>query len=385
MNEPMLLTPGPSNVPPRVREAMARPAIHHRSPDFAPVFEECQSGLQYVFRTENPVAIFAGSGTLAMEAAVAGVLSPGDKVLTLEAGKFGERWGELAKVYGIEAVPIREDWGLPIEPASVEFALAKNPGIKAVYATLCETSSGTLTDLEYLGDVVAKTKAILIVDAISGVAADRMETDAWKIDIAIGASQKAMMLPPGLSFAAVSTKARALIETARCPAYYASMKTALDHLERGRTPFTSPVSLMTGLAESLAMIREEGIENVWRRHERLNGALRAAGRAMGLRELSRFPSNALAAFWLPEGIADKDLSRTMRDQHRLTIARGQKHLEGKIFRMAAMGWADEALVLRAAGALEASLTSLGYQLDRGAGTHAAKEFLNARNVRIETA
>lgn len=362
MDPPFLLTPGPSNVPPRVLAALSRPAIHHRSAEFAPIFQACCEGLQYVFRTQNPVVTFAGSGTLAMEAAVAGVLSPGDKVITLETGKFGERWGELSRAFGMKVVTLNAEWGQAIDLADVESTLSSHPDVEAVYATLCETSTGVLTDLERLGAIVAKTNAILVVDAVSGLAADRMETDAWRIDIAIGASQKALMLPPGLAFASASAKARKLIDRASCPVYYASLKTALEHLAKGRTPFTSAVSLMSGLAESLAMVREEGIENVWSRHKRLADSLRAGGERLGLMQFSKAPSNAVVPFFVPPGIAYRDLSRLMREDHGLTIAGGQGKLEGKIFRIAAMGWAGDHTVERALTALESSLRKLGHTI-----------------------
>ncbi|MBI1784193.1 alanine--glyoxylate aminotransferase family protein, partial [Candidatus Sumerlaeota bacterium] len=315
-------------------------------------------------------------GTLAMEASVAGVLSPGDKVITLEAGKFGQRWGGICKAYGMDVISLQSEWGHTIEPAEVELTLAKNAGVKAVYATLCETSTAVLNDVKMLGKIAGETGAILVVDAISGLAADRLESDAWGVDIVVGSSQKALMLPPGLAFASVSPKARKMIETAKCPAYYVSLKKALKSLEENTTAYTPAVSLIVGLNEALAMIREEGIEKVWARHERLHNALRAGGQALGLTLFSKCPSNTVVAYDVPAGVTYKDISRTLRDKYGITIAGGQDHIKGKIFRMAAMGWADEKDVIHALGALEATLTSLGHKIPQpGAGVAAALKSL----------
>ncbi len=359
MPQPFLMTPGPSNVPPRVLQALGRPIVHHRSSDFDPIFAKSTDGLKKVFRTANPVVIFTGSGTLAMEASVGGLLSPGDRVISIETGKFGQRWGNLARAFGLDVITIETEWGQAVEPAAVELTLAKNPGVKAVYATLCETSTAVLNDVEMIGKIVGETPAVLVVDAISGLAADRMESDAWGVDVAVGSSQKALMLPPGLAFASVSPKARKLIETAKCPVFYASLKKALKSLDEGTTPFTPAVSLIVGLNEALAMILEEGLENVWKRHARLADALREGGKALGLKLFSQAPSNTVVAYDVPAGVAYKDLSKMMREKFGITIAGGQDRIKGKIFRMAAMGWADDKLVAQALEALEQSLSALG--------------------------
>lgn len=376
MPKPFLMTPGPSNVPPRVLEALARPIVHHRSPDFDPIFAECCRRLKEVFRTEHPVVTFAGSGTIGMEAAVAGMLSPGDKVVVLEAGKFGQRWGQIAKAFGIEVVLVQAEWGTAVPAAAVADALAKNPDAKAVYSTLCETSAATLGDIRGYGDVVRKTDAVLVVDAISGLAADRLETDEWGADVVVAGSQKALMLPPGLAFVSVGPKARKLVDSATCPCYYASLKKALKNLADNTTAYTPAVSLIVGLNEALAAIAEEGLDNVWTRHERHAGALRAGGEALGLAVFSKAPSNTVVAFEIPEGVTYKKLSGALRDRYGLTIAGGQDHLKGKIFRMAAMGWADDKDVFTALAALEQSLLEAGYKApSRGAGVAAAMDAL----------
>lgn len=377
MPKAFLMTPGPSNVPPRVLEAMARPVVHHRSTDFDPIFLKNLESLKYVFRTEHPVLTFAGSGTVAMEAAVTGVGSPGDKVLSLESGKFGQRWGQIAKAFGLNVIQIETEWGYATPPEKVEEALKAHPDFKAVYATLCETSTGALGDIQTIGKIVAKTDAVLAVDAVSGLAADRLETDAWGVDLAVTSSQKALMLPPGLGMVSVSPKAQARMETAKCASYYASMKKAMKALKDGTTAFTPAISLMVGLGVALDMIQEEGIENVWARHQRLSDGLRVGGEALGLKLFSKSPSNTVVVYEIPEGTTYKAISNALRADFGLTVAGGQDHIKGKILRMAAMGWADEKDVIQALGALELALGKAGYKVpQRGAGVAAALELFS---------
>lgn len=378
MKKAFLFTPGPSNVPPQVLEALGRPIVHHRSPDFDPIFAECQTRLQYVFQTKNPVLTFTSSGTGAMEAAVAGILSPGDKMIHIEAGKFGQRWGAIGKAFGLNVVTLNVEWGTAIAPEAVEAALKEHPDAKAVYATLCETSAASLTDIEAIGKIVAKTDAVFGVDAISGLAADVFKTDDWQVDLAVGGSQKALMLPPGLAFLAISPKAQALSETAKCPCFYFSVKKALKNLKDNTTAYTPAVSLIVGLNVALDMIEKEGLENVWCRHAGLANALRKGGQAMGLEVFGNAPSNAVVAFNLPEGVTYKALSLKLRDEFGFTIAGGQDHLKGKIFRVAAMGYADAKDVFMFLAALEQVLVSLGFKVPAaGCGVGAAMEALRS--------
>lgn len=372
MKKHFLFTPGPSNVPPEVLEALGRPIVHHRSPDFDPIFAECQKRLQYVFLTKNPVLPFASSGTGAMEAAVTGVLSPGDTMLYIEAGKFGQRWGDIGRAYGMNVVKIEIPWGNAATAEQVEAALQAHPEAKAVYATLCETSTAVRTDIEAIGKVVAKTKAVFGVDAISGLAADVFKTDEWNVDLAIAGSQKALMLPPGLAFLAVSPKAQALVETAKCPCFYFSVKKALKNLKDNTTAYTPAISLIVGLNVALDMIEKEGLENVWKRHAKLANALRAGGKALGLEVYGNAPANGVVAFSIPEGLTYKAISGSLRDVFGYTIAGGQDSLKGKIFRVAAMGYADEKDVFSFLSALEQVLVSQGFKVPTpGAGAGAA--------------
>lgn len=379
MKKHFLFTPGPSNVPPAVLEALARPIVHHRSPDFDPIFAECQKRLQYVFVTQNPVLTFASSGTGAMEAAVTGVLSPGDTMIHVEGGKFGQRFGDIGRAFGMNVITLKVEWGTAATAAMVEEALKANPETKAVYATLCETSAASLSDIQAIGKVVAQTPAVFGVDTISGLAADVFKTDEWGVDLAIGGSQKALMLPPGLAFLTVSPKAQALVETAKCPCFYFSVKKGLKNLKDNTTAYTPAISLIVGLNVALDMIEKEGLENVWTRHARLANALRKGGQALGLKVFGSAPSNAVVAFNLPEGVTYKALSTGLRDDYGYTIAGGQDHLKGKIFRVAAMGYADEKDIFSFLSALEQVLYGAGYKAAAGAGVAGALEALRAKD------
>jgi aspartate aminotransferase-like enzyme len=224
MRKNYLLTPGPTPLPPQVCEAMARPIIHHRTPQFQLILKEASEGLKYVFQTQNDVFILASSGTGAMEAAVVNILSSGDTAIAVEGGKFGERWTEICQSYGINTEVINVEWGRAVEPKEIEKKLKANPKIKAVFTTLCETSTGVATDIEAIGKVVKETQAVLVVDAISGLGAIPMAFDAWFCDMVVSGSQKGLMLPPGLGFISISPKAFKLMESSKCPKYYFDLK-----------------------------------------------------------------------------------------------------------------------------------------------------------------
>jgi aspartate aminotransferase-like enzyme len=371
MKKHHLFTPGPVAVPPEVLAAMAEPMIHHRSPDFTPYFKKACDGLKYVFQTESPVVMFAGSGTAAMEASVCNLLSPGDKAITVQGGKFGERWTEICQAFGIDAIVLDVEWGTAVAPERVLDTLKKNPDVKAVYLTLTETSTGVLTDVETICKAVAETDAVSIVDTVSALAAERCLTDEWKIDVVVAGSQKALMLPPGMGYCSVSTKAQALINDSTCPKYFLSLAKALKSLEKDDTAFTPPVSHIRALGVATDMIRNEGIENVWARHARLGNAIREAVKAMGLEMFSKNPSNVVTAVNAPEGVDGAQIPKILRDKHGVTIAGGQAQLKGKIFRIATLGWANDLDVVTVIGALDLTLAELGHKFERGAGLAAA--------------
>lgn len=377
MKKRHLFTPGPVDVPPEVLAAMAEPMIHHRSPDFTPHFKAACEGLKYVFQTENPVVMFAGSGTAAMEASVANMLSPGDRAITVEGGKFGQRWTELCRAYGVEPIVLEIEWGKAVEPQRVSETLRANPNAKAVFLTLTETSTGVLTDVEAICRAIAQTEAISVVDAVSALAAERCLTDEWQIDVVVAGSQKALMLPPGMAFCSVSPKAQALVGDSQCPKYYLSIAKALKSLAKDDTPFTPAVSHIRAVGVATQMIRDEGIENAWARHARLGRAIRDAVGAMGLAMFSESPSNVVTAVRVPDGVDGDKIPKILRDKHGVTIAGGQEHLKGKIFRIATLGWANNLDVITVIGALELTLAELGYSFEYGAGLAGALRSLAA--------
>jgi aspartate aminotransferase-like enzyme len=331
------MTPGPTPVPEDVMLEMAKPIIHHRTPQFREVIKECEDALKYVLKTENDVVIFAGSGTGAMEAAVANFLSAGDKAICVAGGKFGERWTELCKAYGVDAVNIEVEWGKAIDPVRIKQELEKHKQVKAVFTTQCETSTGTLNDIRAIGKIVSQSEAILVVDAISSLGACELNSDEWKVDVAIGGSQKGLMIPPGLSFCSVSKKAKQKLEASSLPKYYFDIKKALKSLEKNDTPWTPAITLMIGLAKALRMIREEGIEEVVNRHSRLANAVRQAVKALGLELLSNSPANAVTAVKVPKTVDGEALVKFIKDKKGVWFAGGQAHLKGKIFRIAKPG------------------------------------------------
>jgi len=371
-----LLTPGPTPVPAEVLLKEALPIIHHRTAAFGKIFEEVSTGLKEVFQTKNDVFIFASSGTGAMEGSIVNLLSPGDKIIVSETGKFGERWWKIAKAYGIEYILIKEEDGSCSDVEKIKKALKENPGIKAVFTTLTETSTGVVNDIKAIGEVVAGTEAVLVVDAISGLGAQEMRSDDWKVDVVVSGSQKGLMLAPGLAFASVSEKAMKLVETSKLPKFYFNWKAAKKSIATKETPYTPAVSLIVALAESLKMIRAEGMENVWKRHALLAEATRAAVKAMGLKIFAKSPCNAVTSIAVPEGILGSAIYKKMRDDFGVNIAAGQGDLKDKIIRFAHLGYMEQFDIILALSALEMALTQLGYKVELGKGiAEAEKVFL----------
>jgi len=374
MRKNYLLTPGPTPLPPQVIEAMSRPIIHHRTPQFQAVLKEATEGLKYVYQTKGDVFILASSGTGAMEAGVVNLLSPGDTVLTIQGGKFGERWTEICQGYGINTELIDVEWGKSVEPGEIEKRLKKNPKIQAVFTTLCETSTGVVNDIAAIGKVVKDTNAVLVVDAISGLGAIDLQTDNWFCDVVVSGSQKGLMLPPGLGFISVSQKAWKLAESAKCPKYYFDLKVAKRAYEKTDTPFTPAITLIIALCESLKMIKQDGLENVFLRHKKMAEATRAAVKALGLELFApTAASDVVTAVKVPQGIDGEKMVRTMRDTYGVTIAGGQAELKGKIFRIAHMGYIEESDIIVGISCLEKVLAQMGYRFHLGAGITAAQE------------
>lgn len=367
-----LFTPGPTPVPPEVLLTMAAPMTHHRQAAFEKMFASVGEKLKNVFMTSSPVITLAGSGTAAMEGCVINFLSAGDSAISINAGKFGERWGQLGKAFGVEMQVIDVEWGRAVEPAQVEAALKSNPGAQAVFATLNETSTTTLTDIRALAAITAKTDAILVVDGISGLAADELRMDEWGVDAVVAGSQKALMLPPGLAFVAIGPKAQVKMKESTLPKFYLSFEKALKNLEKNTTPYTPAVTLVFALDKALDMLLAEGMETAWARHALLAKATRAGINGMGMETFSKSPSNAASAIVLPDAVDGSLLHKKLRDEYKLTCAGGQDHLKGKIERIAHMGYYDQFDVLVVIGALELALRELGAPIKIGDGVAAAQ-------------
>lgn len=374
MRKNYLLTPGPTPLPPQVREAMAKPIIHHRTPQFQAILKETAEGLKYVFQTQGDVFIISASGTGAMEAAVVNLLSPQDTALIVQGGKFGERWTEICKSYGINTEIIDVEWGKAVSPSEIEKRLKDNPQIKAVFTTLCETSTAVTNDIEAVGKVVKGTDAALVVDAISGLGAVDIKTDDWSVDMCVCGSQKGLMLPPGLAFISVSEKAWRKVKESKCPKYYLDLKVAKKAWEKTDTPFTSAVSLIVALNEALKMIKQDGLENIFARHRKMAEATRAAIKALGLELFApTAASDAVTAAKVPAGLDGEKMVKTMRDTYGVTIAGGQAELKGKVFRIAHMGYIEEFDIIVAISCLEKVLHQMGYKFNLGSGVKAAQE------------
>jgi aspartate aminotransferase-like enzyme len=375
MRKEYLMTAGPTPVPPSVRAKEAEPIIHHRTKEFREIFVRVSEKLKPLFKTENVVLTFTSSGTGAMEGAVSNLLSRGEKAIVIKAGKFSERWAEICEAYGVEVIPIDVEWGDIAYPKEVEEELEKHPETKVVFATLCETSTGTLFPIKEYGEILKNKKdTLLVVDAISGLGACDIEVDKWGVDVCVASSQKALMLPPGLAFASVSEKAWEMIEKSDLPKYYFNFKKAKKSLlDKKETPYTPGISLIIALDHALELMNKEGIESILKRHAKLGEATREAVKAIELELFSKHPANAVTAVKVPKGIEGKALTDTMFYKYGVKVAGGQAHLKGKIFRIAHLGYMGEFDVITAISALEITLKELNYPVKLGEGVKKVEE------------
>lgn len=372
-----LLAPGPTPIPPEVLAAMSMPIIHHRSTDFIPVLESAKKGLQWLYQTKNDVLILCSTGTGGMVSSVNNFFSPGDKVLVVNGGKFGERWTKICQAYGLDVQEIKVEWGYSVKPGVVEEALEKEPAIKGVFAQAVETSTGVYHDIHALSKIIkGREDTLLVVDAISALVAHDLRTDEWGIDIMIAGSQKGLMLPPGLAFISVSEKAWRMSENAKLPRFYFNLKKEREALAKNQTNFTSAVTLIIGLNESLKLLQKEGLENVFKRHALLAYALREAMKALGLELYSReSPSNAVTTILAPEGLDGQEIYKNLRDKYGITAAGGQGKARGKIFRIAHLGYTDIFDIIIAVSGIEMVLTNMGYPVKLGTGVACAEGLL----------
>ncbi|MBI5881849.1 MAG: alanine--glyoxylate aminotransferase family protein [Elusimicrobia bacterium] len=338
-NKPsILLTPGPTPVPEEVLRALSQPIIHHRTEEFGKLFETLLADLRYCMRTKGRVLALTSSGTGAMECAVANLLSPGDKAVVHATGIFGDRFVEIVKAYGLNPVVISEEWGRAASPERLAAALRTHRDAKVVFVQHTDTSTGVVNDLKALSAVArAESEAVLVVDAISGLGGEPLETDLWGLDVVLSASQKGLMNAPGLSFMSVSDRAWARVEKATLPRYYFDWRAMDKSIVDRETPFTPAVALVAGQVAAFKLIREEGIENVWKRTLELARYAREKGSALGLEMFPKDPCNILTAFRLPAGLDGKKLIQDILREEKISIAGGQGPLAGKIIRVAHMG------------------------------------------------
>jgi aspartate aminotransferase-like enzyme len=377
-----LMTPGPTQIPPEVLLAAAQPIIHHRTAEYSELFARVIEGIKYVFQTENDVFFFSSSGTGAMESAVVNLGSPGDRVLVCSSGKFGERWQQLAETYGLEPDVLSFEYGQPVKVEDIADALDGNE-YKVVYATHSETSTGVVNDIEAIGAIVREHDAVLVVDAVSGLGSAELKSDDWHVDVVVAGSQKALMLPPGLAFASVSDKAWKLVEQSSLPKYYFDWKKARAGIRQDKptTAFTPAVSLTVALDAALAMIREEGLEDLFARHMAMGRASREAVKALGLELFSPDEEmcSSVTAVRTPAGIEDAKLRKLMLDKYGVQVAGGQGTMKGNIFRIGHCGYYNFSDIIVTITALELALKELGYQLELGTGIARAEEIFAEEN------
>ena len=370
-----LLSPGPTPIPNEVALAMSETMIHHRTPQFNKVFEEARQGLKTLFGTSGDVLILASSGTGAMEAAVANLFSPGDKVLVINGGKFGERWLNIANAYGLDPVEVKVEWGQAVKVDVVEKQLKLHPDIQSVMIQASETSTTVLHPVKEIAKLT-KNGPLFLVDGVTAVGVLPVPLDEWGIDALVTGSQKALMLPPGLGFIALSERAWQKTKKAKLPRFYFDLNLERKNQAKGSGAFTPAVSLIFGLRASLNMMTREGFDRVYARHARMARATRAAATAMGLKLLAPdSPSPAATGIFLPKGLdADKVLDY-LRDQMGVILAEGQDQLKGKAIRIAHVGYMGAFDVITAVAALEMALRKFGAEIPFGRGVAAAQEVL----------
>jgi serine---pyruvate transaminase len=376
-----LLTPGPTPVPPEVLAAMSHPVVHHRGPDFRPIYERCLARLREVFRTEQEVLMFGSSGTGTMESAVANLCSPGDRVVAVSAGSFGERWVAIATAYGLDVERVDYAWGEVPSADDLAARLRELGGAKAVFITHSETSTGVVCDLPPLAVAASDAGALSVVDAVSSLGAVPLETDAWRIDAVVAGSQKALMTPPGLAAVAVSDKTWAV--RGNSPRFYFDWERTRKAQAKLDAPFTPPVSLVAGLDVALGLLLDAGLDAAFERHVRLGRACREGAKAMGLELFSPDDDSAavVTAIKAPDGIDATEIVRELRDRFGITIANGQADLKGKIFRIGHIGYFDVFDITTALAAVELVLADLGAEIERGVAVTRALEAYDER-VRV---
>jgi aspartate aminotransferase-like enzyme len=380
-----LLTPGPTPLYPPALHAMMASDIHHRTEDFRKVYRSCLADLKEVLGTSRDLLMFAASGTGAMDAAVSNLFSKGDKVIVCSAGKFGERWGEIAKAYGLDANVLTAPYGDVVTPQRVEAALAQEPATKGVFVQASETSTGAMHDVEAMGRAILKTGAIFVVDAITGFGTMPLDIDGWGLDVAIGGSQKAFMIPPGLAFMAVSPKAWKLAETATLPHYYFNLKKEKKSGDAGESSWTPSTSLILALAEALRYVKQIGMPHLIENAQLLARSTRAAVQALGLELFAPgSPGSSVTAVKAPAGMDSGVIVKEFRNRFGAIIANGQGTMKGQIFRIAHLGYFDFADLFGVVAGLEIILNANGHSVQYGTGVAAVEEIYAHAAVEPQT-
>jgi aspartate aminotransferase-like enzyme len=377
MKKTYLLAPGPTPVPETVNLEMAAPMVHHRTPQFSKIFGEAAEDAKYLFQTEQDVIILAATGTGGMESCITNLFSPGDKVLVVNGGKFGERWGKISESYGLVPVWIDVEWGQAVDANKVKEALDKDKDIRAVLVQASETSTAVAHPIEALSKLTRdRDDILLVVDGITGVGVFPLPMDEWGIDAIVTGSQKALQLPPGLALVALSEKAWKFADQSKCPHFYFDLKKERKNLAAQTSAYTPAVSLVIGLRAVLKSFKEEGMENVHKRHNRLARATRAATQALGLKMVAPdAPADSLTGVFLPDGIDGGKFVKSLRDDFGVTMAGGQDQWKGKVVRIAHLGYVDTFDTIVAIAAIEMALKKFGHAVEMGKGVAAAQEIL----------
>ncbi|MGM0568990.1 MAG: pyridoxal-phosphate-dependent aminotransferase family protein [Elusimicrobiota bacterium] len=352
MTDKKLFTPGPTEVPRDILKAISRKVMHHRKEEFSIIYASTIEKLREVFRSEGEVFVFASSGTGAMEASVVNFTSRGDRALVIVGGKFGQRWAQLCEAFGVDAEIIEVPWGEAVDPGRVKEVIESNPDIKVVFSTLLETSTAVLHPIKEISALLKDTGIIHIVDAVSGLACEKLEMDKWGVDVVVSASHKALMNPPGIGLMCVSAEAKEAYRKNKRKSYYWDLRKASESLLKLQTPYTPPVNLIYGIEEALNKMASEGMENIWKRHRKLAGIARDSLKDMGFEFFSKSPASGLTAVKVPEGIDCKKMLGILENDYGYVMAGGQASLKGKIIRIAHMGCCFEKDLNKALKAIE---------------------------------
>lgn len=372
MKKLRLFTPGPTMVPEEVMLEMARPMEHHRTASFRDLHKELCELLRYLFQTEGTCLTFTGSGTSAMEAAIVGCCPPGHKALVIRNGKFAERWAKVCATFGIEHTALDLEWGRGAKPLDISRALDADSRIDTVVVVHSETSTASLSDVEGIARITRDRGVLLIVDGITAVGAIPVKMDDWGVDAYITGSQKALMLPPGLGFAAIADRAWERVDSGKMPTLYNDLKAYRKSLDTFDMPYTPAIPLVRGAACVLRGIKQRGLPNIWEETAMLARATRSAAEALGMKVFAADPVDSVTALVVPDGVDEAKLRKTMRDVHGFHIAGGQGDLKGKIIRLSHMGYVDAFDTLGAISALELQLRDQGFPVVIGAGVSAAQ-------------